>query len=409
MSETIAGLDIGTSKTVFIIVDESEAGELCLLGFGESKTEGVVNGVIVNPEKAEKTILKAYNDAQKIADVKVKSVICCLNGEHLKSISSRGVTAVPKSQEEITAADVVKVKKAAETIVLPQDTQIIDSIVQDFSVDGQEGILDPVGMIGVRMEANVTMITADVVKVQSLHRALQKAGLEVANLYPTAICSAEAVLTPEEREVGIAMLDIGAGTTNIAIYKKGKPVMISVIKYAGESISKDISIGLQLPIKQAEDLKLSNGFATQSKVEEGSVVNVPSLGGRETKMISSQFLAKIIEARIEEILIIAKEQLESFCPLKSIAGGIVITGGSSQLKGLVELAERIFNIPVRLGIPKIAGEIEEFANSPVYSSVIGSVIYHSRKKTEYELDLMYEEKKMGKFWTKIRKWLLRKL
>ncbi|MBN1756422.1 cell division protein FtsA [bacterium] len=409
MGEIIGSLDLGSSKTVFVVVEEGGDGELELLGFGEAPSEGIINGVVVNPEKAEKGILAAAQDAQKIANKKLKNIITCVNGEHLKSVNSKGVITIPKNQDHITITDVARVKRASEAIVLPADTRIVDSIVHNITVDGEEGILDPVGMSGMRMEANVTLITADLNKLENTRKAVERVGMSIQNIYASAVCAAEAVLTPEEKEVGVALVEIGSGTTGICIYQNGKVRHHGVIKYAGDSITKDISIGLQIAFKQAEQLKLKEGCAFQSLVQDEVMVKVPGLGGREEKQISAKFLTRIIEARVEEILVMVKEQIERFTKPNQLAGGIVFTGGTAQLKGILNLARQVFGIQLRIGLPKIFGENVELVNSPTYASVIGAVKYNLRKKSEFELSHIFEESAWERFWSGIRRWLLRRL
>src|SRR6185436_18690520 len=338
---TYVGLDIGTTKISCIIADQNGGDEPRVVGVGNAPSEGLRRGVVVDLEKTVASIQRAVDEAERMAGVTVRAVTAGIAGDHIRSINSRGVIAVSRKDNEIGPADVDRVVEAAKPIAIPMDREIIHVIPQEFIVDDQNGIQDPVGMSGVRLEAEVHIITGAVTSAKNICRSIQRAGLKVFDL----------VLEPDERDLGVVLLDIGGGTTDVAVFFEGSIRHTAIIPFGGANVTNDIAIGLRTPIDKAEMIKIQYGCALAGLVSADQQVAVSGVGGRADREISRHVLASMIEPRMEEIFALANKEVKKNHFAELLGGGVVLTGGTSLMPGVVELAEQVFEMPVRLGVP----------------------------------------------------------
>ena len=373
----LSALDVASSKTAMLICERNIDGSLTLIGFGEARTDGVERGNITNLEKVVKSIQKAVRDAETMANVRIDSVSTSVSGEHIRCIQSRGVHPIASGEKgEITREDVEKVIEAAQAVAVPSDSEIVDCIAQSFVVDGQEGIKDPIGMTAVRLEVDATVITAGKTQLENIRHSVARSELSVSDTFVGIEASSVATLTPEERDMGVAVVDIGAGLTQTAVFLGGKMKFIHIFGYAGNSVTKDIAAGCVLPFEQAEKLKLEHGDLLIPPDNQENI-DIPGIAGREPRKIKKLFLGEIIEARFEEIFSFVKEALEKQNLYNKLITGIVLTGGSSQMPGIVPFAERFFGLPVRIGFPARLGGMSNLVNAPAYSSSVGTVLLSS--------------------------------
>jgi cell division protein FtsA len=402
MSQTriITGLDIGTTKTAAIIA-EIEPGEDIprLVGLGMVPSEGIRRGVVVDLEKTIRSISKAISDAELMAGVDVEHVIAGMAGDHIRSINSHGVIAVSRSDNEITEADVERVIDAARAVAIPADREIIHVLPQEFIIDEQSGIKVPVGMSGVRLEAEVHIVTAAATAVRNIYRAINRCELEVEALVLESLASSYALLTDEEQELGVAVVDIGGGTADIAVYFDNSIRHTSTVSLGGKNVTNDIAIGLRTPIEQAEQIKIKYGAAIPSLVDADEMISVPGVGTRSTRDISRNVLASIIGPRMEEILTLAHREIKKANHPETLAAGIVLTGGGSLMPGTVEMAEQIFDMPVKLDIPRGFDGLTDMANSPIHATGIGLIQYGVKHGDE-----VAPKSRARGFMRKIEKW-----
>jgi len=374
-TKSYAGLDIGTTKISCIVADVDQNGELRIVGIGNAPSEGLRRGAVVDLEKTVASIARAVEEAERMAGFEIKGVHAGIAGDHIRSLNSRGVVAISRKDNEIAAADVERVIEAAKAIAIPTDREIIHVIPQEFIVDDQDGIKDPVGMSGVRLEAEVHIITGAVTSARNICRAIQRAGLKVYDLTLEPLASAMAVLDADEKDLGVVLLDLGGGTTDMAVFHEGAVRHTSIIPFGGANVTSDIAIGLRTPIDKAEAIKLQSGSALAAMVGGHEMVSVSGVGGRGDKEISRHVLASMIEPRMEEIFALANKEVRKnhFAPL--IGGGVVLTGGTSLLPGAAELAEQVFEMPVRLGAPRGGlGGLSANVADPRYSTGVGLVL-----------------------------------
>lgn len=375
----IVGLDIGTTKIAAIIAELQESGEPKIVGIGTSRSEGLKRGVVINLEKTVESITKAVEDAELMAGIKVNSVFAGIAGDHIRSINSRGVIAISRSGHEIVPSDVERVINAAKTVALPMDREIIHVLPQEYTVDDQSGIKDPIGMSGVRLEVEVHIVTGAVTSAQNIYRSVRKAGLEVCDFVLQSLASSYALLTPDEEELGVALIDLGGGTTDIAIFHEGSIRHTAVIGVGGKNVTNDIAIGLRTSVQQAEEIKKSYGCALSALVDSDEMIKVPGLGGGDEKDISRSVLAAIIEPRAEEILSLILREMKKTNYSNLLAAGVVLTGGGSLLEGMTDLAEQIFDMPVKKGIPQGFSGLVDIVSTPIHSTGVGLILYGSEQ------------------------------
>jgi cell division protein FtsA len=375
-TRTYVGLDIGTTKISAIIAEmDPETRDLKIVGVGLSPSEGLRRGVVVNLEKTVASIARAVEEAERMAGVQVKGVYAGIAGDHIRSINSRGVIAVSRRDNEISQADVDRVVDAAKAVAIPMDREIIHVIPQEFIVDDQDGIKDPIGMSGVRLEAEVHIITGAVTSAKNICKSITRAGLKVHDLVLEPLASSHAVLGPDERDLGVVLLDMGGGTTDVAVFYEGSIRHTAIVPLGGASVTNDIAIGMRTPIDQAERIKIEHGCALASMVGPLEKLIVTGVGGRGDKEIPRAQLASMIEPRMEEIFALSNREVKKNHFADLLGAGVVLTGGTSLLPGAVELAEQIFEMPVRRGVPSGLSGLMENVRDPRYSTGVGLILH----------------------------------
>jgi cell division protein FtsA len=371
----IVGLDIGTTKICAIIGNLTDEG-LDIVGIGTSPSKGLRKGVVINIESTVEAIQKAIREAELMAGCEIKTVFAGIAGGHIKGFNSQGVIAI--KNREVTSDDVRRVIDAAKAIAIPMDREVIHILPQEFIIDDQDGIKEPLGMSGVRLEAKVHIVTGAVASAQNIIKSCQRAGCDVADIVLEQLASADAVLSSDEKELGVAMIDIGGGTTDIAIFVDGAIKHTAVLSLGGNHLTNDIAVGLRTPMAEAEKIKQQYGCCLTSMVGKDETIEVPSVGGREPRVLSRQLLAEILEPRVEEIFTLVNREIVRSGFEDVIASGVVITGGTCILPGMPELAEQVFNLPVRRGVPRDIGGLTDVVNSPIYATGVGLVKYGSK-------------------------------
>ncbi|RKY83534.1 cell division protein FtsA [candidate division KSB1 bacterium] len=401
----ISGLDIGTTKIGVIIAEKESSGGIKILGVGKSPSEGLRRGVVVNLDKTVRSIEKAVEEAELMAGVEINEVYAGIAGDHIRSLNSRGIVAVSRNDNEITKDDVRRSIDAAKAIALPMDREIIHIIPQEFIVDDQDGIKEPVGMSGVRLEVDAHIVTGAVTSAQNIYKSVQRAHLKVKDLVLEPLASSYAVLDDDEKELGVGLLDIGGGTTDIAIFFEGSIRHTAVIGLGGKNITNDIALGLRTPVEQAEKIKIEHGCCFQGLINEGETIEVPGVGGRNSREVSKSVLTGIIQPRMEEIYTLALREIKRSDYLDLLTTGIVITGGTAYLPGALELAERVFDMPVKIGIPNGLSGLIDSARHPMYSTGVGLVIYGV--KHEHQNPELYngdDSKIFERILSRMKKW-----
>jgi len=400
----VVGLDIGTTKVCAIIGQYNENGMMEITGVGTTPSRGLRRGVVINIELTVKSVLNAIEAAEMMSGREVHDVYTGIAGGHIEGINSRGVVAVTGKNREITKEDVDRVIDAARAIVIPMDREVLHVIPQEFIVDEQGGIKNPLGMIGVRLESEVHIITGAVTSAQNIVRCVNRAGFKVNDIVLEPLASSKAVLSDDERELGVLLIDLGGGTTDILVYLEGAPYHTGVLSLGGDQVTNDLSIILKTPMESAEKIKRESGSCRMSLVEEEEDVVIPGVGGRPPRRIPRKQIAEIIQPRMTEIFGMVKEQIDKKGYLKLLGGGVVITGGGSLLPGTAELASEIFGLPSRIGYPvKLGGLVEEYYN-PMFATGVGLVLYGaSRSSTEY-FDTTSSEGTFSSVWERMRKW-----
>lgn len=372
----IAGLDVGSSKVATVLARKVPDG-VEILGVGECPTEGMRKGAVVNVDATVRSIRESVSEAERMTGLSVGSVLVGVSGPLVKSFNSHAAISV-KNEREVTGADVDRVLELAKAVELPNDREILHVLTQEFSVDDVGGIKDPRGMTGIRLDARVHVVTDDVPSTRNLVKCVEKAELEVEDIVLSPLASAEAVLTPEEREVGVVLLDYGAGTVDMAVFYDGALRHTFVLPLGGSNITSDVAVGLRIPSVDAEALKIASGCAAIQKVRRDELVELPGVGGRQPRPIRRQYLSEIIEPRAEEIFSLLRREILRSGYDEMLGAGVVLTGGGSLLDGLPELGERVFQLPVRRGSPINVGGMTEVVGSPRFATAAGLAVYRAR-------------------------------
>lgn len=408
MEQDIAvGLDIGTTKVCAIVAspDETHPNKLRILGIGRSPSEGLTRGVVTNIEKTVQSIRAAVADAEAQSGVKINAVTVGIAGDHIQSFQSRGVIAISRPDNEITKEDVDRLIEDTRRVALPLDRKIIHVIPQQFIVDGQDGIYDPVGMSGVRMEAVVHIVTGLVTAAQNIYKCVQRAGLQVNDMVLEPLASSYAVLDEQEKEVGVALLDIGGGTTDLAVFEERTIRHTAVIGIAGKKVTDDIRKGLGLLTDQAERIKIEHGFAYEPAVVDNQPILLPGIGGRPPQEIDKHLLCKVIQPRMEEILEFVAMEIKRSGYSRHLSAGVVLTGGGSLIKGTAELAKEVMGMPVKIGIPTgfAAGLIREIEN-PIYATGVGLVQHELRHRDRATIASTIKDGKGKSILSRMKQW-----
>ena len=368
----IVGLDIGTSKIVCIVAEATPEGGIDIIGMGTSPSRGLRRGVVVNIEATVNAIQRALEEAELMADCKIREVYTGIAGSHIKSFNSHGMYAI--KDKEISQMDVDRVVETARAVNIPTDQQILHTIPQEFIVDGQEDVRDPLGMSAMRLEVKVHIVTGAVSAAQNIMKCVRRCGLEVRDLVLQPLASAIAVLSQDEKDLGVCLVDIGGGTTDIAVFTGGAIRHTAVIPIAGDQITNDIAMALRTPTKDAEDIKIAHGCALRQLASVNDNIEVPGVGDREPRQMSRQTLAEVIEPRVEELYSLIQRELRASGFEELLSSGIVLTGGSASMQGMVELGEEVFHMPVRLGVPSYSGGLAEVVRNPRFSTGVGLLV-----------------------------------
>jgi cell division protein FtsA len=367
--DLLVGLDIGTSKVVALVAELSPEGQFNVLGLGQTSSKGLKKGVVVNIEATVQSIQKALEEAELMSDRRIIQVFTGIAGNHIVSFNSSGMVAI--RDKEVGAGDVERVLETAKAINIPTDQQILHILIQEFIIDGQEDVREPIGMSGLRLEVKVHIVTGAVSAAQNIVKCVRRCGLEVNDLILQPLASSLAVLTEDEKELGVVLIDIGGGTTDIAIYSQGSIRHTAVIPIAGDQITNDIAMALRTPTIEAEDLKIHHGVARQELADATAMIDVPGVGDREPRPMSKQALAAVIEPRVEELFTLVRNIVRESGYEDMVSSGIVLTGGTAMMPGMEELAEHVFLKPARIGSPEYRGHLHEVLRSPRYSTGLG--------------------------------------
>ncbi len=369
----LVGLDIGTSKVVAIVGELQEDKSLEVIGFGMHPSRGLKKGVVVNIESTVTSIQRAVEEAELMAGCEIHAVYTGIAGSHVRSLNSHGIVAI--RDREVTRSDVDRVIDAARAVAIPADQKILHVLPQEFIIDGQEGIREPIGMSGVRLEARVHMVTGAASAAQNIVKCVQRCGLEVEDIVLEQLASSHAVLTDDEKELGVCLVDVGGGTTDIAVFNSGAIRHTAVIPIAGDQVTNDIAISLRTPTQYAEEIKIKYACALSQLATADETIEVPSVGDRPSRRLARQTLAEVVEPRYEELFGFVRDELRRSGFEEMVAAGVVLTGGSSKMEGAVELAEEVFHMPVRLGLPQHVRGLGDVVRNPIHATGVGLLLY----------------------------------
>jgi cell division protein FtsA len=368
----VVGLDIGTSKVVALVAELGPDGALEVLGMGNHESKGLKKGVVVNIESTVAGIQRALEEAELMADCKIASAFTGIAGSHIRSFNSTGMVAV--KEREVSAIDVERAVETAKAVNIPTDQQILHVLRQEFIIDGQEDVREPVGMSGVRLEVKVHIVTGAVSAAQNIVKCVRRCGLDVNDLILQPLASARSVLSADEMDLGVCLVDIGGGTTDLAIFTHGAIRHTAVIPIAGDQITNDIAMALRTPTAEAEAIKMRHGVALRQLADAGEMIEVPGIGDRAPRVMSRQTLAEVIEPRAEELFSLVQQVLRESGYEELLSSGVVLTGGSALMQGMTELGEEIFHMPVRVGVPRYTGGLAEVVRSPRYATAMGLLL-----------------------------------
>lgn len=397
----IIGLDIGTSKVVAIVAELTADGSMNVIGLGQHVSRGLKKGVVINIDSTVNAIQRAIEEAELMADCRIKNVFTGIAGSHVQSINARGMVKIKDA--EVTQADVSRVIETAQAIALPSDQQILHILTQEYIIDGQEDVREPLGMSGMKLEVKVHIVTGAVAAAQNIVKSIKRCGLEVTDLILQPLASSEAVLTEDEKELGVCLVDIGGGTTDIAVFKQGAIRHTAVIPIAGDQITNDVAVALRTPTQSAEDIKIKHGCALRQLADPREVVEVQGTDGRESRQLSVQTLAEVVEPRVVELYEFVLAELRRSGLEEMIASGIVITGGSAMMKGMVELGEEIFHMPVRLGLPRYVGGLSEVVSNPRYATGVGLLLI-GKKQVVQHIQNNIDANSFGRIFERMKSW-----
>lgn len=396
----LVGLDIGTSKVVAAVAELRDDNTLEVVGMGQTESRGLKKGGVVNIEATVQSIQKALEEAELMADCKIADVYTGISGNHIRSFNSSGMVAI--KEKEVSQADVARVLETAKAVNIPTDHQILHLITQEFMIDGQGGVREPIGMSGMRLETKVHIVTSAISAAQNIIKCVRRCGLEVSDLILQPIASSLSVLTEDEKELGAVLIDIGSGTTDIAIYSEGAIRHTSVIPIAGDQITNDIAMALRTPTADAEEIKIRYGLAKQVLADPGELIEVNGVGDRGPRSLSRQALAAVIEPRVEELLSLVHQVVRESGYEELLSSGIVLTGGTAQMAGMVELAEDIFLKPARVGLPDYHGNLYEVMCNSRYATVMGLLL--EARAQNIQGDKTAARTAQGKWLVRIKDW-----
>ncbi|MEX0383879.1 UNVERIFIED_CONTAM: cell division protein FtsA [Spiribacter pallidus] len=398
----LVGLDIGTSKVVAIVGEMQPDGALEVIGIGSHPSRGLKKGVVVNIESTVQSIQRAVEEAELMAGCQIHSVYVGIAGSHVRSLNSHGIVAI--KDKEVTTGDVERVLDAARAVAIPADQEILHTLPQEYIIDSQEGVREPIGMSGVRLEAKVHMVTGAVSAAQNIVKCIRRCGLEVDDIVLEQLASSYAVLTEDEKELGVCLVDIGGGTADIAVFTDGAIRHTAVIPIAGDQVTNDIAVALRTPTQHAEEIKMRYACALSQLAGTEETIEVPSVGDRPPRRLSRQTLAEVVEPRYEELITLIQAELRRSGFEDLIAAGVVLTGGSAKMEGVVELAEEVFHTPVRLGQPQHMTGLTDVVRNPIYATGVGLLHCGYRHRSEPRPDLGGGTPGFRSVWNRMRDW-----
>jgi cell division protein FtsA len=398
--DLIVGLDIGTSKVVAIVCEATDEG-IEIIGIGSHPSRGLKKGVVVNIESTVQSIQRAVEEAELMAGCEIHSVYAGIAGSHIRSLNSHGIVAIRDS--EVAQGDVDRVIDAARAVAIPADQKMLHVLPQEFIIDNQEGISEPIGMSGVRLEAKVHIVTGAVSAAQNIVKCVRRCGLEVDDIILEQLASSYAVLSDDEKGLGVCLVDIGGGTTDIAVFTDGAIRHTAVIPIAGDQVTNDIAVALRTPTQYAEEIKIKYGCALTQLASPQETIEVPGVGERRSRRLARQTLAEVIEPRYDELFTLIQAELRRSGFEDLIAAGIVLTGGSSKMEGVVELAEEVFHMPVRLGMPQSVSGLSEVVRNPIHSTGVGLLIYGHQQRYARKPALRVTSGGKG-IWARMKSW-----
>ena len=397
----IVALDVGTSKIVVIVSELQSDGILKIIGLGQHISKGLKKGVVINIESTMQAIQRAIEEAELMADCKIKDVYTGIAGSHIQSLNSHGMVTVKDS--EVSQMDVDRVIETAQAISLPPDQQVLHILTQEYIVDNQHDIREPLGMSGMRLEVKVHIVSGAITAAQNIIKCIKRCGLEVVELILQPLASSEAVLTKDEKELGVCLVDIGGGTTDIAIIKNGSIQHTAVIPIAGDQITNDIAVAFRTPTQSAEDIKIAHGSAVSYMASANEIIEIPLVDGHAPKKITTEVLSQVIEPRITELYELVRNELHRSRMGNAIASGIVITGGSSMMKGMINLGETVFNMPVRIGVPRDVDGLLQVVENPRYATGIG-LLKIGRDDLEKQLNYKLNGNSVSHIFKRMKMW-----
>lgn len=400
--QLVVGLDIGTTKICAIVGEPTDDG-IDIIGIGTAPSKGLRKGVVINIEATVASIKRAIEEAELMAGCEINHVYAGIAGGHIRGFNSHGIVAV--KEREVSEHDIDRVIDAAKAVAIPVDREVIHILPQEFVIDDQDGIKEPLGMSGVRLEAKVHIVTGAVTSAQNIVKCAQKCALNVSDIVLEQLASAMSVLSEDEKELGVALVDIGGGTTDIAIFCGGSIQHTSVIAIGGQHLTNDIAVGLRTPQDEAEMIKRRFGCASSKLIDSEEVIEVPSIGGRKTRVLSRQILGDILEPRVEEIFELVHREIERMRLTELLASGVVLTGGSTLLPGMVEVAEEVIGLPVRLGVPQGIGGLVDVVKSPMYATGVGLVQYGAQQCDQQRMFRARDENIYSKVKKRMGAWL----
>ncbi|MDQ7838282.1 MAG: cell division protein FtsA [Thermodesulfobacteriota bacterium] len=403
--DIIVGLDIGTTK-ICAVVGEVNENTIKIVGVGSHPSIGLRKGVVVNIESTVNSIQKAIEEAELMAGCEIKSVYAGIAGSHIKGFNSHGVIAI--KGREVGQNDIDRVIDAARAVAIPMDREVIHILPQEYIVDDQDGILDPLGMTGVRLEAKVHIITGAVTSAHNIIKCCNRAGLDVCDIVLESLASAEAVLSNEEKDLGVALIDFGGGTTDLAVFTGGSIRHTSVLGLGGNNLTNDIAVGLRTPMAEAEKIKVRHGCCLNTMIQKDQTIEVPSVGGRKPRIVSRYILSEILEPRVEEVFSLIDQEIIRSGFKELVAAGLIVTGGSALLEGIPEMAEQIFNLPTRVGYPKGVTGLVDVINSPMYATAVGLLIYGLNNEPERKFRIR-DEHIFNRVTNRMKRWFKDKI
>ncbi len=397
----IVGLDIGTSKITAIVGEVNEDNQLEIIGIGSHPSRGLKKGVVVNIESTVQSIQRCVEEAELMAGCQIHSVYAGIAGSHIRSMNSHGIVAI--KDREVSSSDVERVIDAARAVAIPADQRVLHVMPQEFVIDQQEGIREPVGMSGVRLEAKVHLVTGAESAAQNIIKCVRRCGLEVDDIILEQLASSYSVLTDDEKELGICLVDIGGGTTDVAVFTEGAIKHTAVIPIAGDQVTNDIAVAMRTPTQYAEEIKIKYACALRQLANPDDTIEVPSVGDREPRRLSRQTLAEVVEPRYEELLTLVHAELRRSGFEDLVAAGVVLTGGSSKMEGVVDLAEEVFHMPVRLGLPQHITGLVDVVRNPIHATGVGLLLFGHKNQQMGETSI-FNESSMGSALKRMKNW-----